>query len=328
MADDNNNKDTHGNKPSKFDGFDWESFIYQVVLYIYANPTRFSRDADKIIFTLSYMTKGPARSWADQTRKEAVFDSATQKLRTTPVFGTWEVFLETADKRFADPNAQSKANHELQELHQGNKSAQEFFQKFEELSVRAGQTGAAYDEHRVNLLKVHLQEYLVTEIVKMVPKKKTYAEWRELVIEIDENLQANRAARQGQPTLRFPPRFQPPNRPPPRPQAQNQSAASMPGTYSGQGKGLAPMEGLSISQRRERGLCYRCGQPGHMARDCKEGRQRIRELVASLEPEDKFDLAEFVASLPESEFDKPQVERKTLYDPDSSSDSSFPKTEQ
>lgn len=181
----------------------------------------------------------------------------------------------------------------------------------------------------------------------MVPT--AYDIWRQTVIRIDNSLRAHQQEKQlNQQFTRQPFRFQPPHHPQPwqtLPQALAQAPPHPPpaGAYVGKGTGVAPMEGLKAAKLRQQRRCYRCGAPDHLARDCTNGRQNIRELVGSLEPEERFDLAQIMAALPESSFEEPKEEAveemiramsappeseklDEHYDPPSSS--SFPQTKQ
>lgn len=306
MADDNKDSKVHLNKPSEYDGSaGWEGFLLEVLLYVNAYPKAFTTDVSKIIFILSFMTKGTAKSWAEHARKEALYDPGTKKYRTAPVFGTWSEFVEKATKRFGNHNAQADADRKLQSLWQGSKSAQEFFQEFDELSTLAGYIGDQFDALRINLIKQHANDSLVVEILKMENVPTEYSKWKEIIIRIDDQVRAHRQERREKTLTK--PAFRLPFRPqPPRPTAPVQKHIE--GTYAGKGTGVAPMEGLDVGEMRKKGLCFRCGKAGHLARNCPDAPRRIRQLIDDMEPEDRYDLAELIGSLPESEFDCESVE--------------------
>ena len=52
-------------KPDKFSGKDFETFKQQYDLYFLFHDTTLATDEKKIIATLSFMSEGTAKNWAD-----------------------------------------------------------------------------------------------------------------------------------------------------------------------------------------------------------------------------------------------------------------------
>ena len=62
--------------PTPFSGKreDLQKFLQEVKIYLLANSGVYTSNLDKVLFVLSYMTKGDANSW-----KEEFYDTAEQK---------------------------------------------------------------------------------------------------------------------------------------------------------------------------------------------------------------------------------------------------------
>lgn len=87
MAEDDKNGKVSMNKPSEFDGTGWQDFASQLIGYLHVNKKKIATDEDKIITTLSYMTKKDALSWATRVREEALL-KPDGELKDPPTFGT------------------------------------------------------------------------------------------------------------------------------------------------------------------------------------------------------------------------------------------------
>ena len=76
-------------KPKAFNG-SYEtaiSWMHSIQFYLTVNETSYNNDAKKITFTLSYMTKGSAQTWAKTFRENAINGTAIS-------LGTWDDFLK------------------------------------------------------------------------------------------------------------------------------------------------------------------------------------------------------------------------------------------
>jgi hypothetical protein len=189
-------------------------------------------------------------------------------------FGTWAAFKVKLKASFEDKEKAKNARTALHQLKQGTRTADEFFLEFELLRRAAGITDdgelIAFLEGGAVDRKILIQIYSSN-----VDLPSSYEDWKTKIIKIDGlhrrmKMWDTPGARPAYRPLPTPPRQAQWN--PPRQQAPTQPAAASssaptwrPGTgrtYGGLGK---PMD---LDQAQRLGVCYKCGQSGHIGRVC------------------------------------------------------------
>ena len=83
-------------------------------------------------------------------------------------------------------------------------------------------------------------------------------------------------------------------------------------TFGGTGE---PMD-VQYNKMRSLGQCFNCQQTGHVARNCPKKTQTIRNMIMDLPPDDRRSLADDIASLKESDLDKPADEQQHFQEPE------------
>ena len=109
--------------------------MQEIKIYLLANADAYPTDLDKILFVLSYISKGDAASW-----KEEFFDTTEQKAAqgsTTLTLGTYPKLIALIEKDFLPYDVPKDAIYKMKEMKMGNSSIKEHVAKFKMLITKS-----------------------------------------------------------------------------------------------------------------------------------------------------------------------------------------------
>ena len=268
-------------EPAIFDGNrkQFATWFRQIQLFVKAKDD-IDTDEKKIMATLSRMRGGVAGPWAD---------TYTDKALETNQFGKWSEFQTRLKTMFEDHTAKITARDKIQNLRQGKLMIDEFFTEFEMLKEQAKMTDKA---ELMRLLDFNVKHELVHALYTSSSEfPETYEKKKEQLMNIghmnERWEEMSRAMSKS-----FTPHgstFRPTSRPPTTttqtiPDQDKKTATGI--TFGGAGK---PME---IDKARKEGLCFGCGKPGHISRNCPDKQKgwNMRSIAESLNEGEKEEL--------------------------------------
>ena len=289
--------------PSPFSGHksDARPFLDRVDAWFTLVPDTYRLTRSRILATCGLITSRPADSWAI-----SVLNAVTRNEDTPYYYDNWEDFKGEFLRNFGIANESEEALNAIMRIQQGNLELSVFTAEFLRLKVLS----RISDEAAVREYRRGLERKLFYQVSYLNPQPTTLEEWiiaarqRDLTIRDARTFDAiNRSGRgsvQNHPPPRtmnatFPQQSNPPYRPPHHPQ-RDPNAMDVDRvdtrdarvrdvrfqTPTASRMGTAPptilKRPVATSSRPERPInCFRCGRPGHMARECKVAINNISE---------------------------------------------------
>jgi Zinc knuckle/Retrotransposon gag protein len=217
----------------------------------------------------------------DLEKRRARAQTMRQPLPSEPNWGSAADFEAQCRAIFGNQNKKPNAENQLAQMRQSTRTAEEYFQEFDQLVRTAG-----YQQNHDDVLVKYLHEQVKTSIIDKVYSSgqlpTSYQEWRAAIINID-GLERRRAEQKKAWSMQHPQKLPSPGS---YPKTTTEKRTGTGVTYTGQG------QKMDVDQAKAKGLCFRCGKPGHMARNCPDKPKfQVRALTAELTKEEKEELA-------------------------------------
>jgi hypothetical protein len=254
---------------------------------------RYPREKDKIAYIygrLEAIPAGQIEPWMKQ-------------YRSSPTEYTHKGLFEYLEGIFGDPQKAERASQKLRYMRQNSRPFAEYLVEFNQTLSDAG--GFLWDDTiKITMLRPTLHPKL-QEVLVTAPSKSTFREYTELAALYWDRLQGiiQRNQRRNQPPLaNAPPRAQqqtPASGSAPEPMDWTATGRSQSNPTSGKPR-AAWVSATEIEARKAKGLCIRCGQPGHRIPTCPFDTPirpvQVAQVTSSLQetarPQDTWEEAE------------------------------------
>ena len=279
-------KDVKGAKiPDAFQGVpeDARPFIQRMEALFTLQPFQYRMTKTRVLTTCQLMTKGSAKSWAT-----SVMEAVSSLLQNAFYFDSWKIFTEAFLHSFGIPNEKEMAINKLQVIKQGKMTIDQYITEFAGLQALSGLADAAV----VHNYKKGLNPRIFFAVYRIDNPPNNLGDWvtksREKSRQMEEMEAFNAMQRHGGNFHFNSPSWNKPKDPNAMDIDRMHHKPSSRGgnPTSGKGKAKPHVRPTAAEERRrkEKGLCFRCGQKGHFRPQCKAtfdqlSPQQIRNIV-------------------------------------------------
>lgn len=289
------------NEPKPFTGKREElgKFLRDIDLQIAVNDHIYTNDIKKIAYVLSYMTEGDAESWKEEFLEEKAKAPGPLDL------GTYKDFITEITKAFKPYDAEGDALEKIKAIRMGSNSAEDHVAQFKMLVTKAklDTTSAMLIDAFRETLKIPLQR----QILSMEKPPTTLTEWYEATIKLD-----NRYRR----IQRIIGRANPDQGKNDR-EKKKEEEPKRRWTFAKKDPNAMDVDFLSADKRDEamrKGLCFGCGKPGHLNRDCPDKKGKTKSYTPPPSTSKKMNAKELYTHIRSLTAQMDDEEKEKFYD--------------
>jgi hypothetical protein len=247
-----------------------ENFIQECRAYLQINRRIYTTDESKVAFFMSLMKEKEALKWK-QTYIRSITDEEGEI-----IYPPVKDFVQLLLNYFQPINQERDAVHQLSQLKQGKKTAEEVITQFRLLTAQAGYTAESKSDHMhlIEKLQKVLNTSLVMKIMLLENAPTTIDGWVEKAILIDGQYRAtmemigknlgNKKERPG------------------KPRWSNYFDKKKKRDNDDDDDDAMDIDRLSPEKRTalmKKGACFICEEPGHMAKEHDEYERKKKKTI-------------------------------------------------